>query len=192
MTAAGTDGEQWRAMAGVVAPESWHVLRPAAEAFYTDNSIGHFDGTRSLLLNLTHGYHGGYLSHPVRLGRAMGPQGLEFGNPLGFLRPTWNRRPEVWEMGGRFDLRAERIELPNRQLQERYDALIFPLQWYPTHSILDDLFIGSGYQSNPTLRTSSVYGGVHTTISFFRLSVAVEHQFENDAFLFTVGVITIL
>ena len=42
----------------------------------------------------------------------MGPQGLEFGNPLGFLFPTWNRRLEVWELGKLGAARFERIEYP--------------------------------------------------------------------------------
>ncbi len=63
------------------------VLRPAVEVLYVDNTIGHFSGTRNLFANVTLKYGGGFLSHPARLGRAMGPQGTEYGNPLGFLTP---------------------------------------------------------------------------------------------------------
>ena len=94
MVVGGTDGEQWRVTAGYVAPVSTGLFRPAVELLYVDNSIGELVGPRSWFGDLTLNYDGGCLSHPARLGRAMGPQGVEFGNPLGLLTPTWNRRLE--------------------------------------------------------------------------------------------------
>ncbi len=185
----GHDGEQWRITGGYVAPTNRTILRPAAEVLYVDNSIGKFDGPRSLFVNATLRLQGGFLAHPARLGRAMGPQGLEFGNPLGFLVPTWNRRLETWEMGGLLDVRYERIWLPNRTTQDRLDGAFFPFQLFGTRSPFDYLFAGGSYTRTPTMENPGVIGGVIGKFGFLNVNAAVEHRFRPSETIVVVGLI---
>jgi hypothetical protein len=100
MFTGGTDGEQWRTMVGYVHPATGGKFRPAFEFFYVDETIGVGNGGKFLLATATLGYAGwGFLSHDSRLGRALGPQGLAFTNPNGFLQPMWNRLFDVTEVG---------------------------------------------------------------------------------------------
>ncbi|MGI8605363.1 MAG: hypothetical protein ACR2OZ_20510 [Verrucomicrobiales bacterium] len=189
MLVGGTDGEQWRVTAGYLAPETANLFRPAVEILYVDNSIGELAGPRTWFGNLTLKYDGGFLSHPARLGRAMGPQGLEFGNPLGFLLPTWNRRLEVWELGGLAGARAERIEMPNNSVSERYEALIFPFQFAPADNRLDGFFIGGAYLKNPARDTFSCLGGYFGTLKPFKVFVGVEYELKPAETSVVVGLI---
>jgi hypothetical protein len=199
MGVGGTDGEQWRATFGFIAPARKSaagaqtgirtLFRPTAEVLYVDNSIGDLIGPRVLFVNATLGFQGGFLSHPARLGRAMGPQGLEFGNPLGFLFPTWNRRLEVWEMGSLMDARLERIRFPNRTTQERYEAILYPLQFDETPHWVDGLFAGGGYSKLPTSETALLVGGFHALLGFLKTSIGVEYQFQPAQTSVIVGLI---
>ncbi len=189
MAVAGNDGEQWRVTGAFMAPESWKVVRPVIEAVYVDNSIGQVVGPKVLFANATLKYEGGFLSHPARLGRAMGPQGLEFGNPLGFLNPTFNRRLDVWEMGALADFRADRIESPTGDITERYEGYLYPMQCQPARTFLDGVFVGGAWSKSPTMDTASIIGGIFAQLGFLKFSVGVEHQFEPRDTLVTVGVV---
>ncbi len=189
MAVAGTDGEQWRVTGAVMAPESWKVVRPVVEVLYVDNSIGQLIGPKVLFANATLKYEGGFLSHPARLGRAMGPQGLEFGNPLGFLNPTFNRRLEVWEMGALADFRADRIEAPTGDVTERYEGYLYPAQCQPTRSMADGVFLGGAWTKSPVKDTASFIGGIFAQIKAIKLSVGIEHQFDPKETMITVGVV---
>jgi hypothetical protein len=185
----GTDGEQWRAAVGIISPWTDAFVRPTLEVLYVDNSIGEFDGPKVWFANATLKYSGGFLSHPARLGRAMGPQGLEFGNPLGFLSPTWNRRLEIWEMGSLADFRAEHITTPSRATTERYEGLVFPFQFAGTKTVLDHLFAGGSYFKSRTKDTPGVIGGFTGKAWFLNLSVGVEYQFDTAETTVVVGII---
>ena len=189
MGVAGTDGEQWRATAAFIAPDRKQLFRPTVEVLYVDNSIGQFNGPKSIFANATLRYEGGFLSHPARLGRAMGPQGSEFGNPLGFLFPTWNRRLEVWEMGNLGDLRAERIRFPNHTTQERYEALFFPFQFDQNKNILDHLFAGAAYLKSQDRDTPALLGGYFSVIGFLKVSVGVEVELHPSQTSIVIGLI---
>ena len=189
MGVGGYDGEQWRITGAYIAPEGWKYMRPVIEALYVDNSIGDIVGPRMLFANASLKFEGGFLSHPARLGRAMGPQGLEFGNPLGFLVPTFNRRLEVWEEGSLADFRAERIEFPNDTVAERYEGVFYPAQFQPHRSIVDGLFVGMAWLKDPTRDTPAVIGGVLTKVWPFQLSIGVEHQIDPEKTSFVVGLI---
>jgi hypothetical protein len=175
MGVAGTDGEQWRATLGYIAPWTNTAWRPTLEVLYVDNSIGRVNGPKVWFANATLGYTGGFLSHPARLGRAMGPQGLEFGNPLGFLTPTWNRRLEVWEMGGLADFRAEHLTAPNGSVSERYEGLVFPFQMADTKTVLDYLFVGGSCLRSPAKDTPGVIAGMTGKVLFLKASIGVEY-----------------
>ncbi|MCE2485384.1 MAG: hypothetical protein J4F42_07710 [Desulfurellaceae bacterium] len=110
MFTGGTDGEQWRTTVGYVHPATGGLFRPAFEFFYVDEAIGVGTGGKFLLATATLGYKGwGFLSHDSRLGRALGPQGLAFTNPNGFLQPMWNRLFDVTEVGGLLNGRVTEI-----------------------------------------------------------------------------------
>lgn len=178
MAVAGHDGEQWRATLGYVAPTSEGLLRPAVEVLYVDNSTGHLDGTRFLFINSTLKFKGGFLSHPARLGRAMGPQGLEFGNPLSFLRPTWNRRLDVWELGGLANARLVRTQSAAGATTSTYEVVAFPFQLDAQADAFDGLFTGISYATSPGVDSPGVLNGFIGKIGFFQL--AVEHEYNVD------------
>ena len=142
----GSDGEQWRGTFGYVAPKSADTpWRPSLEILYVDNTIGNLVGPQFIFANATLGFRGGFLSHPARLGRAMGPTGLEFGNPLGFLNSTFNRRLNVWELGGIADFRLVRLVL-NGANTEFWETVFFPYQMFGVgRSFASNLFIGGQF-----------------------------------------------
>jgi len=190
MAVGGTDGEQWRVTGAYIAPDQWKYVRPVVEVLWVDNSIGNIVGPKVLFANASLKYEGGFLSHPARLGRAMGPQGLEFGNPLGFLTPTFNRRLEVWEEGALADFRADRIEFANGTVQERYEGVLYPAQCQPVRSIADGLFIGGAWIKAPNDNdTPAIIGGILTRLGFLQFSLGVEHQFEPDETSVVFGLI---
>ncbi len=185
----GTDGEQWRSTLAYLGPERWKYLRPAVEVLYVDNTIGHFSGTRNLFANVTLKYGGGFLSHPARLGRAMGPQGTEYGNPLGFLTPTWNRRLEVWEMGGLADFRADRVRAANGSITERYEALVFPGQFDNHADWWDHFFAGVSYSKSSSRSTGGILGGFAGRLGCLNASVGLDYELHPARTTITLGII---
>lgn len=185
----GHDGEQWRATLGYIAPDTKGFVRPVGEVLYVDNSIGHFNGPRVVFANASLRYRGGFLSHPARLGRAMGPQGLEFGNPLGFLTPTWNRRLDTWELGGLVDLRFEHIWRPDHSITERYEGVLFPFEFFNSGAILNALFAGGGYVNSGPKNSPSVLGGWSGRVAFLNVSVGLEYLVRPSDTTVVVGII---
>lgn len=186
----GDDGEQWRAVLGYIAPKGNEKWRPAFEIMYVDNTVGDIDGNKFLFINATLGFKGGFLSHPARLGRAMGPQGLEFGNPLGFLSPTWNRRLDTWELGDLADFRIVRTEKPSGAITDRTEFLIFPFQFDDNTDILDALYIGGFYARDPVEEDSSgILGGIFGKFGFLTLGVGGDYNFDTGEKRVIVGII---
>lgn len=190
MLTAGADGEQWRAVAGFVArPREGRLVRPAVEALYVDNSVGSFPGPRVLFVNGTLGFRGGFLAHPARLGRAMGPTGLEFGNPLGFLQPTWNRRLEVWEMGELLDVRLIRQEAGS-VTASTWEGVLFPLQATDAAPPLRALFAGASHTDVPgrpsTLLTAGWLGDVAPSVN---LMVKLDYETRRGVVRPGIGLI---
>ncbi len=196
MLVGGTDGEQWRATAGAVAPENDTMFRPALEALWVDQRIGEADGPRFLFVNGTLRFGKGFLSHPARLGRAMGPQGVEFGNPLGFLRPTWNRRLDVWELGGSVDYRWVRTEAPDGGIAEKHELVVYPFSFAGAGrcldgffgDLLDGLFVSGSY-ARAVENTPGFGIGFCGAIGFLNVSAVVEYETETDGVTALVGVI---
>jgi hypothetical protein len=145
MFTGGTDGEQWRTTVGYVHPVTGGKFRPAGEFFYVDDTIGAGNGGKFLLATATLGYEGwGFLSHDSRLGRALGPQGLAFTNPNGFLQPMWNRLFDVTEVGGLLNGRVTEIRDAAGITNRDWQLIGFPFQFTPRRSWRDWLFIGGG------------------------------------------------
>jgi hypothetical protein len=188
----GSDGEQWRGTFGYIAPHvkatSW---RPSMEIFYVDNSIGKLDGPKFLFVNATLGFRGGFLSHPARLGRAMGPTGLEFGNPLGFLSPTFNRRLNVWELGGIANFRLEQLDLPNGTNTEVWETALFPWQIFDVgNSFSNNLFIGTKLNKSALDEWSSTQIiGYFGKIGAFVTSVQGGYNYDNEESSLFLGLI---
>lgn len=177
----GNDGDQWRSALGYITPENKSMFQPTMEVLYTDNTIGPVDGTQVVFVNATLKFQGGFLSHPSRLGRAMGPTGLEYGNPLGFLTPTWNRRLDVWELGGLADLRLERIRTAADVVTQKCEALIYPFQFDQRNNLLDIFYLGGfySYASNAEEATG-IMGGLFGKLSFLNAGIGADHNLETD------------
>jgi len=189
MLASGYDGEQWRTCLGYIAPVRETRFRPALEVLYVDNSIGEQDGPKILFANATLKFSGGFLSHKARLGRAMGPTGLEFGNPLAFLFPTWNRRLDLWELGGLGNFRLERRELPDGSTTERYEALAFPFQFDESENVLDYLFVGGFHSRTPAEDSPGIIAGLTGKLGFLHVSAGFEYDIDTDETRAVVGII---
>lgn len=187
MASWGSDGEQWRSTLGYVAPdEGADKFRPAFEAFYVDNSIGTVNGTKDLMLTGSLGFRKGFLGHESRLGRAMGPTGVEFSNPLGYLNPNFNRRLTVWEVGDFANFRFIHKTLSNGLREETLETAIYPVQFFDYDSLFSALFVGIGTTSpNPGQDGVSALFGYHKRIGNFESSARVQHDFDrNDTTLF--------
>lgn len=191
MVTFGHDGEQYRTALGINFPDKGWPVRPAFEVLYTDNAAGENNGPRIWFVNATLKYSGGFLSHPARLGRVMGPTGVEFGNPLGFLATTWNRRLDVWELGGLVDCRYIQIDLPNRTRTRDFEALIFPFQFFRPLKPLDYLFVGGSYSERPRPAEDSagILAGFIGKILFLQAVLNVKYEFETEEKTITLGLI---
>ncbi len=178
----GSDGEQWRSTFGYVAPDQGaDQLRPAFEVFYTDNSIGEINGPKDLWVSGSLGFRKGFLGHESRLGRAMGPTGVEFANPIGYLNPNFNRRLTAWEIGEFVNFRFIHKTLPNGRREETLETAIYPGQLLKTNSLLDALFVGVGVTSpHPGQDGISGLLGYHQRINNIESSFRVQHDFDRD------------
>jgi hypothetical protein len=178
----GSDGEQWRSTVGYVAPEQGvSELRPAIEVFYVDNTIGKVNGPKDLWVSGSLGFRKGFLGHESRLGRAMGPTGVEFSNPIGYLNPNFNRRLTAWEIGEFVNFRFIHKTLPNGRREETLETAIYPGQLLGTNSLLDALFVGVGVTSpNPGQHGVSGLLGYHKRIDNLESSFRVQHDFDRD------------
>jgi hypothetical protein len=178
----GSDGEQWRGTLAYVAPElGVHELRPAVEVFYVDNTIGQVNGSKEMMVTGSLGFRKGFLGHEARLGRAMGPTGIEFSNPLGYLNPNFNRRLTAWEVGEFVNFRFIHKTLPNAGREETLETAIYPTQLLGIDSLVNALFVGVGVTSpNPGQNGVSGLLGYHKRVENIESSFRVQHDFDRD------------
>lgn len=178
----GSDGEQWRTTLAYISPERGpNELRPAIEMFYVDNTIGNVDGSKDMMVTGSLGFRKGFLGHEARLGRAMGPTGVEFSNPLGYLNPNFNRRLTAWEVGELVNFRYIHSTLPNAGRQETLETAIYPGQLLGTKGLINALFVGVGVTSpNPGQDGVSGLLGYHTRIESIESSFRAQHDFDRD------------
>lgn len=182
MTSWGSDGEQWRSTVGYVGPDQGlNELRPGIEMFYVDNTIGQVNGSKDMMVTGSLGFRKGFLGHESRLGRAMGPTGVEFSNPLGYLNPNFNRRLTAWEVGDFINFRFIHKTLPNSGREETLETAIYPGQLLRTDSLIDALFVGIGATSpNPGQHGVSGLLGYHKRIDNIESSFRVQHDFDRE------------
>jgi hypothetical protein len=186
MFTGGTDGEQWRTTVGYVHPATGGQFRPAGEFFYVDETIGSTRGGKFLLATATLGYEGwGFLSHDSRLGRALGPQGLAFSNPNGFLLPMWNRLFDVTEVGGLLNGRVTEARDGSGVTSRDWQMIGFPFQFTPVKNWKDWLFIGVGLRQ-VTRQPDAPYliGGAIGQLGAFRVLAGGHWDLERDELRF--------
>ena len=182
MFTGGTDGEQWRTTVGYVHPATGGQFRPAFEFFYVDETIGAGTSGKFLLATATLGYEGwGFLSHDSRLGRALGPQGLAFTNPNGFLQPMWNRLFDMTEVGGLLNGRVTEIRDVAGITNREWQLIGFPFQFASGRSWYDWLFIGGGLRQI-TRQPDAPYliGGAIGQLGAVRSLAGGHWDFERD------------
>jgi len=185
----GNDGEQWRSAFGYISPEGDSIFRPAFETLFVDNRIGTFDGSRFLFINATLKFKGGFLSHQARLGRAMGPTGIEFGNPLGFLGTAWNRRLDPWELGALGNYRLVRTKSSAGSVTERHEVLAYPFNFDQKENILDKIYVG-GFNLHTTGDNSNgVLGGFFGKVAFLQVGIGADFNFDTNERRIFVGII---
>jgi len=180
MLSYGNDGEQWRQTFGFMAESSDSIFRPAVEVFFVDPRVGKLDGNRMLLANATLKFKGGFLSNGGRLGRAMGPTGVQFSNALGFLSPTWNRTAEVWELGGLMNFRVKRTKTPTETVSEKFQWLIWPFQFGEESNRLDYFYCGSFTNKNTSADdTAGILAGVYGKVSFLQVGLNADYDLDT-------------
>jgi hypothetical protein len=193
MAVFGDDGEQRRGTLAFMAPKSeGSAWRPVMEALWIDENIGDLPGPEVLFVNGTLAFRDGFLSHPARLGRAMGPTGLEFANPLGFLAAAgpWNRRLDPWELGGLGDVRLFRVERPNGVTSHAWEALVYPLQLAGQKGALDGIFVGGSFRTLTNAEDDpGLIAGFLGPVTFLRVGLAVDYGFESEDLRATLAVI---
>lgn len=177
----GSDGEQWRSTFGYVSPDTGDRIRPALEVFYVDNSIGQINGSKDLMVTGSLGFRKGFLGHAARLGRAMGPTGVEFDNPIGYLNPKFNRQLTVWEVGELLNFRYTQKTLANGVKSEVIEMTVYPTQWLTERTPLDAFFVGVGNtRQNPGQGGISGLFGYHRSFGNLESSARVQHDFDRD------------
>src|SRR5215470_8147147 len=190
MFTGGTDGEQWRTTVGYVHPVTGGKFRPACEFFYVDETIGSDNGGKFLLATTTLGYEGwGFLSHDSRLGRALGPQGLAFTNPNGFLQPMWNRLFDVAEVGGLLNGRVMETRDASGITNREWQLIGFPFQFLSGRSWHDWLFLGGSLrQVTRQPDAPSLIGGVIGQVGALRILAEGQWDCERDELRFLLTI----
>ena len=185
----GNDGEQWRSVFGYISPKKETPFRPALEVMLVENKIGMIDGGQFLFVNATLQFKGGFLSHPARLGRAMGPTGIEFGNPLGFLSTKWNRRLETWELGALADYRLVRTRTPRGVVAKKHEVLIYPFQFDKNKNIFDKFYIGGFKERTIDNHSLGVLAGFFGEVKFLQVGIGVDYDTDTNEKSIFVGFI---
>lgn len=155
----GSDGEHWRVLGSWSANNSSRsAFDPSIEFLLVDHTIGRLAGEKFQFVNGSLKRNTGFLSTASRLGRALGPQGLQFANPVTFLSQPWSRTADVWEIGEIVNVRFARRMLPDGAVSALAQAVIFPMQALKSESRYRGLFAGIQYQREVSRSTSLLFG----------------------------------
>lgn len=155
----GGDGEQWRIL-GAWSANSSHdsAFDPSIEFLFVDNDVGHVNGEKFLFVNGSLKRNKGFLSTGSRLGRALGPQGLQFANPVSFLSQPWSRTVDVWEIGEILNIRFARRTLPDGAVNTLAQTVVFPMQALGSEARYRGLFAGIQHQRDASRSTALLFG----------------------------------
>lgn len=209
MASGGYAYTQFRTCVALMSPKEGAKYRPVFEALYIDNNAGSYTGLQYVFANFTLGYDGGFLSHAARLGRAMSPTGLEFGNPLGFLSnpltvANWNRKLNSWEMGRMLNFRLENYRTPAKNATgtvvghnyNGYAQMVFnPFQFDKKQNALDPFFVGAeylytyAYAGKSLTHQGGILAGYFYTIKVFSLSAGIEYVIKTNQPTVNIGMI---
>jgi len=139
----GFDGEEVRGVVNFNFPQPIGPLRPAAEVFYVDNSVGDVPGAEVVLVTGTVSYSGGFLDPAFSVGRASGPSNVTYANPVSFTSLAWNRAYDVWEYGNYVNFRIFSLEAADNRTTD-YSAVIYPLQLLDNYEgLLERIYLGA-------------------------------------------------
>lgn len=120
----------------------------------------------------------------------MGPTGLEFGNPLGYLSPTWNRRLDLFELGGVADFRLARNKTPSGVVTEKFEVLAYPFQFSQKENLLDHFYAGGFYSTDSVAGDSSgILGGIFGKFGFLQVGVGGDYNLDTSERRILLGVI---
>jgi len=183
----GSDGEQRRALLAFIAPKGDGKLRPAAELFYVDPTIGKTSGAQFLFVNASIQYRGGFLSSKSRLGRALGPQGTHYGNPLSYLSVDWNRAVDVWEIGGLANFRMIKRNFPNGVEVNSTQFVAFPIDLLTEDKRGKRIFVGYQYDETPARKRNAALFGLAGKNDKVWLNLVGRYDFENESIEAVVG-----
>ena len=150
--------------------------------FWTPVAKAAYSRAESSATSPTHVY-GGFF-RPSRLGRSMGPQGLEYANPVSFISAAWNRRSEVWELGKHAGFRYVRRATDNGPTSYSAELVVFPLQVVERDGPLAYPFVGGFSRKDADsdgVETQGATAGAAFPLSFLRLSFAVDYAFATEA-----------
>lgn len=174
----GSDGEHWRALGAWSAHNGGDSdIDPSIEILFVDDGIGRLDGGRFLFVNGSLKRNKGFLSTGSRLGRALGPQGLQFANPVAFLSQPWSRTVDVWETGGIMNLRLARRAIRGESTTTLAQAVVFPMQTFGGAARFRGLFAGIQHEHD-ALRSTSVLLGHAARLG--RASVNIVGSYDID------------
>lgn len=184
----GSDGEQWRLLgAWSAASGDDAALDPSIEVLLVDHGIGRLDGERFLFVNGSLKRNAGFLSTASRLGRALGPQGMQFANPVSFLSQPWSRTVDVWETGGIVNLRLARRETRGGRTSSLAQGVLFPMQVLPGQARLRGLFAGIEHERDLS-RSTSVLLGYAGRPGRASIHVAGAYDFSQDTVSGSLGI----
>jgi len=173
----GNDGEHWRLLAAWSANNGERAVDPSLEVLFVDHGIGRLDGERFLFVNGSLKRNAGFLSTGSRLGRALGPQGMQFANPVSFLSQPWSRTADVWETGGVMNLRLARREFPGGRTSLLAQGVVFPFQAQAGDVRLRGIFAGVQYQRDALRATSLLFGHAGR---YGRLSLSIAGSYDTE------------
>lgn len=184
----GSDGEHWRALGAWSANNGDDSdIDPSIEILFVDHGIGRLDDGRFLFVNGSLKRNAGFLSTRSRLGRALGPQGLQFANPVAFLSQPWSRTVDVWETGGIMNLRFAKRVIPGEKTTTLAQVVVFPMQALGGEARFRGLFAGIQHE-HIALRSTSVLLGYTGRRGRTSVNIAASYDIDQGSLSGVLGI----
>jgi hypothetical protein len=184
----GGDGEHWRALGAWSANNGDDSdIDPSIEILFVDHGIGRLDDGSFLFVNGSLKRNAGFLSTRSRLGRALGPQGLQFANPVAFLSQPWSRTVDVWETGGIMNLRLAKRVIPGEKTTTLAQVVVFPMQALGGDARFHGLFAGLQHE-HIALRSTSVLLGHAARHGRASVNIAGSYDIDQGSLSGVLGV----
>ena len=184
----GSDGEHWRVLGAWSADNGDDsAIDPSIEILFVDHGIGRLDGERFLFVNGSLKRNAGFLSTKSRLGRALGPQGLQFANPVAFLSQPWSRTVDVWETGGIMNLRLARRAIRGERTTTLAQVVVFPMQALAGGVRFHGLLAGVQHERE-SLRSTSVLIGHAAPLGHASVSIVGSYDIDQSRLSGVLGI----